>query len=161
MSGLSPLARGGQTRIAVCSLGTRVIPACAGWTRSVQLPLSSRPGYPRLRGVDYWGRYQKSSNCGLSPLARGGRGRAGCRLYGVRVIPACAGWTVLFFILRIANAGYPRLRGVDCGRAASYPAVLGLSPLARGGRINFSFRNHNARVIPACAGWTLSLPVYR
>ena len=138
--GLSPLAR--------------VIPACAGWTDSVKRPDPGVPGYPRLRGVDSTVGSGPVGTNGLSPLARGGQRLPHTHREPKRVIPACAGWTFAVSAECPADAGYPRLRGVDRGFEVFGNRIHGLSPLARGGRSYGLSAAFSRRVIPACAGWT-------
>ncbi len=113
LRGLSPLARGGQGhRVRDDSWG-RVIPACAGWTLCELLTNQHITGYPRLRGVDGKFPRAKTTQFGLSPLARGGRRLLPADYRRCRVIPACAGWTPQCYRSHPGRTGYPRLRGVD------------------------------------------------
>ena len=152
--GLSPLARGGLYRRFSACWNERVIPACAGWTHRQACRPVGGAGYPRLRGVDNGCLILTGSQSGLSPLARGGRPTLLCRLLSLRVIPACAGWTFAVSAECPADAGYPRLRGVDRGFEVFGNRIHGLSPLARGGRSYGLSAAFSRRVIPACAGWT-------
>ncbi len=115
-----------------------------------------------MRGVDASISPSVITMRGLSPLARGGHYHcrstdshcAGYpRLRGVDIITA--GLPIAIARVIPACAGYPRLRGVDV--RARYPRRRrpGLSPLARGGRVNEAGQLNRQRVIPACAGWTL------
>ena len=131
-NGLSPLARGTQQNGEDFAQKLRFIPAGAGNT-AVNAMIILRPAvYPRWRGehvnpgdsVDYL--------IGLSPLARGTRGRHHhCRIY-FRFIPAGAGNTESAFFLVSSRPVYPRWRGEHSTSPLVCATNCGLSPLARG-----------------------------
>ena len=150
--GSSPLARGLHSVGDGRDRDARIIPACAGFTRST---VSGRIGirdHPRLRGVYCrpWRRavsrrdhprlrgvYQipgMNINClvGSSPLARG---LLAARLRSVRrsgIIPACAGFTPIRISAGTCPKDHPRLRGVYLRNVGVDEFLQGSSPLARG-----------------------------
>ena len=69
--GLSPLARGTQRQVVAALRGRRFIPAGAGNTAWLWLPLWRTPVYPRWRGEHIYQSKKQSHSHGLSPLARG------------------------------------------------------------------------------------------
>ena len=90
--GSSPLARGLRASPAASPLGTRIIPARAGFT-----PASSRhslptPDHPRSRGVYFELLADRFADC--------------------RIIPARAGFTPRCHAARAPVADHPRSRGV-------------------------------------------------
>ena len=123
--------------------------------------------YPRWRGEHSIRRFCSSSDAGLSPLARGThKNKTPKRLY-LRFIPAGAGNTMKSHSLLSKSAVYPRWRGEHV--LPSYPAgaAAGLSPLARGTRLNDVASAMATRFIPAGAGNTggmfingMETPVY-
>ncbi len=104
---------------------------------------------------------------GLSPLARGTHAAAVPAGRLLRFIPAGAGNTFSASSTRTASAVYPRWRGEHIYRATIHVKISGLSPLARGTRVDVYQYQLHRRFIPAGAGNTgLStrsnnlLPVY-
>ncbi|VGD68424.1 Domain of uncharacterised function (DUF2825) [Klebsiella pneumoniae] len=69
--GLSPLARGTRVTLGGREIVERFIPAGAGNTKSLPLPLRLKPVYPRWRGEHINIFSQQLFRNGLSPLARG------------------------------------------------------------------------------------------
>ena len=97
----------------------------------------------------------RGATTGSSPLARG-LPRAGEVVEAEpRIIPARAGFTtgVAPYAVRIGD--HPRSRGVYSGRAGSWTAKAGSSPLARGLRDDVGRGGRERRIIPARAGFTL------
>ena len=135
--GSSPLARGLRT---TCS------------TRS-----SSSPDHPRSRGVYSHEDPDHRAGRGSSPLARGLPGRGPARPGGVGIIPARAGFTTPPAPLRAPTRDHPRSRGVyplDRGVASR---MQGSSPLARGLHVYGVATRFQDRIIPARAGFTMTI----
>ena len=93
-TGLSPLARGTQRQVVAALRGRRFIPAGAGNTAWLWLPLWRTPVYPRWRGEHFYSVNNRSLIVGLSPLARGTHHQWGCIPLARRFIPAGAGNTL-------------------------------------------------------------------
>ena len=153
--GSSPPARGarsGRARLPGCR---RIIPACAGSTRALNL-LAPRPrDHPRLRGEHVSGSSELTRSPGSSPPARGALLGGVLSHYSSRIIPACAGSTENGQARLPARQDHPRLRGehfADCEIAAAW---LGSSPPARGARPDVAGSPALSRIIPACAGSTI------
>ena len=132
--GSSPLARGLRASPAASPLGTRIIPARAGFT-----PASSRhslptPDHPRSRGVYFELLADRFADC--------------------RIIPARAGFTSPAPPDPWQPADHPRSRGVYAGETVPVARHLGSSPLARGLRRRCWARPTAAGIIPARAGFT-------
>ena len=93
--GSSPLARGLLPPLRSESLGDRIIPARAGFTRfSVSVP-RMLSDHPRSRGVYTSAEVIADDAEGSSPLARGLLHRRHPRRHLQRIIPARAGFTHL------------------------------------------------------------------
>lgn len=140
MPGSSLLARGILALIIILIVALRITHAYAGsttWSSSQSL---SAGDHPRLRGeyifeVGLIGREQ-----GSSPLARGIRRSVIYYLCWMRIIPACAGSTILSFRVDLRNQGSP--------------------PLARGVRKANQSNKITKGITPACAGSTISKKLY-
>ena len=134
--GLSPLARGTHIQQTFRMHSGRFIPAGAGNSPSASSPALDISVYPRWRGE--LGVFDCTNPCaaGLSPLARGTPRRAGDHRHDPRLIPAGAGNSVCVQSLSGLLPVYPRWRGeLSCPMDTPRPSA-GLSPLARGTRIN-------------------------
>ena len=110
----------------------RFIPAGAGNTQQPGGPSHQRPVYPRWRGEHFLLFFNSRNKRGLSPLARGTRGRDESPLGFRRFIPAGAGNTFRWCCPSRKHAVYPRWRGEHFAAAYFLRRYTGLSPLARG-----------------------------
>ncbi len=152
--GLSPLARGTLALAILFKPFTRFIPAGAGNT-SHRKPGSTKTAvYPRWRGEHLTARRSRTSQPGLSPLARGTRQRSLMRRLTFRFIPAGAGNTASSRISSPPISVYPRWRGEHDLEAKKPGAYAGLSPLARGTLVMYVSPEPPRRFIPAGAGNT-------
>ena len=98
-AGSSPLARGllpGGLKVWPCG---RIIPARAGFTTSEAGIPVLRTDHPRSRGVYFAVKMVSAFPSGSSPLARGLRPGPHRPCYESRIIPARAGFTVVYFVL--------------------------------------------------------------
>ncbi len=139
-SGLSPLARGTPVFANLWTIAIRFIPAGAGNTGVRNTKPCICSVYPRWRGEHWLCNSSTHDHVGLSPLARGTH-YAFLRLPGFcRFIPAGAGNTLMWIILILWAAVYPRWRGEHAG--AAFSIMLG------------------GRFIPAGAGNTLNITYY-
>ena len=131
-TGSSPLARGlPQANISEL-LGTRIIPARAGFTLAVFVTSWAREDHPRSRGVYCKNDVRATREVGSSPLARGLRARKCAKSCRIRIIPARAGFT-MFYAIRFPNVmDHPRSRGVYMTVLRPFLLMTGSSPLARG-----------------------------
>ena len=136
----------------------RIISACAGFTARVIATAGFRGDHPRMRGV-YGARARGNRRHeGSSPHARGlpdgghGVGQAD------RIIPACAGFTPGRSRCCSRWGDHPRMRGVYLRPAWGAQDSAGSSPHARGLLGDKGLVRPGGRIIPACAGFTVSLP---
>ena len=159
-SGSSPLARGLLPIIEDRESRQRIIPARAGFTGFPHYCSHGYQDHPRSRGVYASSRATRARPRGSSPLARGlppapprrpwpttsapgssplARGLLECArplTAELRIIPARAGFTSLFFRRTMIRPDHPRSRGVYGGRTGQGAG--------------------HARIIPARAGFTSS-----
>ena len=99
-----------------------------------------------------------SSGCGSSPRARGTRQRHTGSPPHARIIPACAGNTSRPAAPCASVADHPRVRGEHHSRDGDTRRAVGSSPRARGTRERFPWLCQGRRIIPACAGNTITQP---
>ena len=120
------------------SLPFGIIPARAGFTRSVACTRRTPEDHPRSRGVYAARNGVPDPDKGSSPLARGlpRRSRPG----------PCA------------EGDHPRSRGVYGRRVVDSAVPAGSSPLARGLQGALEHRSRDDRIIPARAGFTRRPP---
>ncbi len=110
--------------------------------------------YPRWRGEHgRWADIQALCD-GLSPLARGTLAIMYDELPKYRFIPAGAGNTESLWLAIMRTSVYPRWRGEHTNNRNIHGGDFGLSPLARGTRLNKRKFYCNQRFIPADAGNT-------
>ena len=156
--GLSPLARGTQSRAALDYQYGRFIPAGAGNTHAGATAHVENTVYPRWRGEHSVSTWWRSPIFGLSPLARGTLNVGAIFQQQGRFIPAGAGNTRSSSPARCRCSVYPRWRGEHESRPRSTATDPGLSPLARGTlRPRYATRT-GYRFIPAGAGNTPGWP---
>ena len=110
--GSSPLARGLPARVMAEDDEYRIIPARAGFTFALAWRRFRRRDHPRSRGVYSGASSPPRMRTGSSPLARGLQWVAGPFLCPAGIIPARAGFTVLFVRLFDVVGDHPRSRGV-------------------------------------------------
>ena len=135
ISGSSPLARGLLTVNWVTVMGSRIIPARAGFTGCASTTTTSDPDHPRSRGVYHDPLPGWACDAGSSPLARGLPAEGRCVPLRGRIIPARAGFTPGSTRTRRFSPDHPRSRGVYSLRRNHGVLPSGSSPLARGLRM--------------------------
>ena len=130
--GSSPLARGLPNNIEVEAELDGIIPARAGFTRSL-VHLGPLPqDHPRSRGVYSKTTIFLAAQNGSSPLARGLRWGNYASILGRRIIPARAGFTPIAPPRETRAWDHPRSRGVYTAALIAAWRQTGSSPLARG-----------------------------
>ena len=157
-TGSSPLARGLPEAAGRPQVGSRIIPARAGFTPTCPCVGTRRRDHPRSRGVYHSSLLGEVVGRGSSPLARGLLEHGGPSYAQARIIPARAGFTVAKTPSSTGCPDHPRSRGVYGGSwdAASRPR--GSSPLARGLRRLLGRGVTAPGIIPARAGFTMRRP---
>ena len=152
--GSSPLARGKQPPWVPLPWAWGIIPACAGETGIGISIMSKARDHPRLRGGNAGLIGSDAGTSGSSPLARGKHSRVVIDVGNNRIIPACAGETLMAAFLRARETDHPRLRGGNTDALGAGVVGAGSSPLARGKRTSGRHMFVTRRIIPACAGET-------
>ena len=145
----------------------RFIPAGAGNTAPLKICTKAIAVYPRWRGEHWQNKHRGTRGAGLSPLARGTLDQAVLFFQRRRFIPAGAGNTQKQNTETAVPAVYPRWRGEHDEITLTTEQKRGLSPLARGTRLNDVASAMATRFIPAGAGNTggmfingMETPVY-
>ena len=109
--GSSPRVRGKLRSARRAPARERLIPACAGKTRSPGLQARALRAHPRVCGENVTWSASRVTNAGSSPRVRGKRSEHRCQFVVLGLIPACAGKT-------------PRASHPCCGCRA-HPRVCG------------------------------------
>ena len=128
------------------------IPARAGQPPAPKNWCFGVGAYPRSRGATEVGAFATDDDLGLSPLARGNRRRKHCHHARLGPIPARAGQPGAFRLLIPSIRAYPRSRGATHLEQRPRQGLKGLSPLARGNRLQALQCRIGVRPIPARAG---------
>ncbi|VFB07668.1 Domain of uncharacterised function (DUF2825) [Corynebacterium striatum] len=110
--------------------------------------------HPRLRGADSGLWVQRWAWPGSSPLTRGGRPPGAPLRRATGLIPAYAGRTPSKSYPRLPEWAHPRLRGADVKSECATDALMGSSPLTRGGLPRSAPVRWPCGLIPAYAGRT-------
>ena len=113
-------------------VGSRIIPARAGFTGLTQPPQGVLQDHPRSRGVYFSMSSRRLHTDGSSPLARGLLVVVSGRVFSCGIIPARAGFTDTLSCHNRLVGDHPRSRGVYPARRARAHQQHGSSPLARG-----------------------------
>ena len=122
--GSSPHARGAHKVPERIHTVIGIIPACAGSTGGSLRAQKPRGDHPRMRGEHYPALSRMCRETGSSPHARGAQ-YAGTVYYDrYRIIPACAGSTVLRKVSRDVSEDHPRMRGEHTSRPARLVNIL-------------------------------------
>ena len=154
MRGSSPRVRGTPGRGCGGRSRRRIIPACAGNTRTPRGFRTGRRDHPRVCGEHSPHDLPGAPHQGSSPRVRGTRPHRPRWHSGQGIIPACAGntWTEG---LRPGDAGdHPRVCGEHSGEGGEPEPKSGSSPRVRGTLRDGLGSCLHAGIIPACAGNT-------
>ena len=152
--GSSPHARGAHGRGQGAGRAEGIIPACAGSTRTRTRRSRSSRDHPRMRGEHPPLYGEHSMRPGSSPHARGALANNSANNSRKRIIPACAGSTLVVKIGGRYRWDHPRMRGEHNGALYVGRPVTGSSPHARGAPKHRGVYVVCPRIIPACAGST-------
>ena len=132
-----------------------IIPACAGNTMRVAIPVRGNRDHPRVCGEHFTCHGIYKVRQGSSPRVRGTL--VVCARYpGLPgIIPACAGNTIRKCSISLCHGDHPRVCGEHPFREGVHVAVRGSSPRVRGTRFGLFARRTRTGIIPACAGNTI------
>ena len=155
--GSSPLARGTPADKNGLRRYGRLIPARAGNTHVFVHRIQGQPAHPRSRGEHRHNEYVLRGIPGSSPLARGTLSVGAVLFSLLRLIPARAGNTGVFYFFTAPTPAHPRSRGEHSMRIPPRADTAGSSPLARGTPCSWCSCIGVFRLIPARAGNTIRL----
>ena len=155
-SGSSPHARGALSAALAVLSAKGIIPACAGSTARRSGDPSRTRDHPRMRGEHTRTRAYRRSRAGSSPHARGAQFVLVIRFLVIRIIPACAGSTLVPLDGDSRVEDHPRMRGEHPLLPVLWLGGRGSSPHARGALSLQSQDDGTYGIIPACAGSTRS-----
>ena len=154
VAGSSPRVRGKPHQALPARKPRRLIPACAGKTRTIVQISWASWAHPRVCGENYEAHEIGLRAGGSSPRVRGKPfGDAG-REVRERLIPACAGKTRRGLPRARRRPAHPRVCGENNTDAAIAFPRAGSSPRVRGKRSLRVPYFGSLRLIPACAGKT-------
>ena len=131
-----------------------IIPALAGNTWIADSPDEADPDHPRSRGEYENNTSNDVAQQGSSPLSRGIHPPARPVPHPRRIIPALAGNTHWYKLIKIRHGDHPRSRGEYWSPPPGADSWGGSSPLSRGIRGADLNPRTVVRIIPALAGNT-------
>ena len=152
--GSSPRVQGKPTYLAETEFSGRLIPACAGKTRSAWIVFPSPGAHPRVCGENHWVSVWVRVVAGSSPRVRGKLHAYPWKAKARRLIPACAGKTRIDVAHAIQVPAHPRVCGENRVGGGGRWGYLGSSPRVRGKHVSHVAQAGNQGLIPACAGKT-------
>ena len=154
VAGSSPRVRGKPHQALPARKPRRLIPACAGKTRTIVQISWASWAHPRVCGENYEAHEIGLRAGGSSPRVRGKPfGDAG-REVRERLIPACAGKTTQTRPSPSPAPAHPRVCGENDPCASRTSVRSGSSPRVRGKPPGRQRRPGGEGLIPACAGKT-------
>ena len=131
-TGSSPRVRGKLVGIVKGAINGRLIPACAGKTRSRFHRIRRCRAHPRVCGENCVASHWPPASSGSSPRVRGKRQAIDRSPANIRLIPACAGKTVRSRLIVDSRPAHPRVCGENIPYRAFRPLDQGSSPRVRG-----------------------------
>ena len=130
--GSSPRVRGKLPRESDSTARNRLIPACAGKTRTCGGVPGRKRAHPRVCGENLQVIAHRVELAGSSPRVRGKLPYAGNYSFCPGLIPACAGKTRNLSPRSVHLAAHPRVCGENVGVVRDEIARQGSSPRVRG-----------------------------
>ena len=155
-TGSSPRVRGKRLTRRPSDWRGRLIPACAGKTRTRARTRRGSWAHPRVCGENCGRGITRVFPPGSSPRVRGKPGGSSRRACSPRLIPACAGKTRSASRSPPTWRAHPRVCGENGVAANGVRLPLGSSPRVRGKLPPGARADTASRLIPACAGKTHS-----
>ena len=157
VNGSSPLVRGQPRQATRSPCSARIIPARAGPTIAVRVPVEPVADHPRSCGANTPGCDPSAIQSGSSPLVRGQLASITRKTVSSRIIPARAGPTDVPSCRAALPPDHPRSCGANSQFCSLRSTVRGSSPLVRGQRKPTDRYGVSFRIIPARAGPTLEV----
>ena len=155
--GSSPRVRGKHAAFATEIPYGRLIPACAGKTKSLRSASALRRAHPRVCGENAAFKALDALDEGSSPRVRGKLASDGSHYIRHRLIPACAGKTQARGVEKCSVWAHPRVCGENHPSQGGRARRWGSSPRVRGKLGKRRLNVLGEGLIPACAGKTQSL----
>ena len=155
LGGSSPRVRGKQMFKPEVDRRARLIPACAGKTRTPHGIVAEYRAHPRVCGENSRDPSGSCRGVGSSPRVRGKPRCSRVNTVNTGLIPACAGKTTALQMRFLVLWAHPRVCGENSWAARTSVTFAGSSPRVRGKRPGPIQRPHPSGLIPACAGKTL------
>ena len=140
---------------------TRLIPAHAGKTQRCSEALETDWAHPRACGENCPRAVPVAHELGSSPRMRGKLGGLMIAPNRAGLIPAHAGKTEMGLTKRLCVWAHPRACGENWCNSANLCPFEGSSPRMRGKLFVSTTQTLYCRLIPAHAGKTLSMPLWR
>ena len=131
-TGSSPRVRGELIQKALSRQVLRIIPACAGRTIRETVCSCAPTDHPRVCGANSCEFFNASCSSGSSPRVRGERRIVRKTCLSPRIIPACAGRTVLAWLSSCVTPDHPRVCGANVHVDTHVAGTKGSSPRVRG-----------------------------
>ena len=153
-AGSSPRMRGKPTRDEDGNTHVGLIPAHAGKTFTLNIPLEVKRAHPRACGENNTKRCKSWSATGSSPRMRGKRLLTSSMRRLAGLIPAHAGKTMEGEEEILPPRAHPRACGENAAENSDKDVVTGSSPRMRGKREQTAGVQAVAGLIPAHAGKT-------
>ena len=153
--GSSPRVRGKPMPVTNVDWETRIIPARAGQTQSVNGHHDYSQDHPRACGANGFVPAFSGVTSGSSPRVRGKQQCGGDFGRARRIIPARAGQTRIGTMPSPAYPDHPRACGANVCRLSGGVCVIGSSPRVRGKPSKGVPSALGDRIIPARAGQTI------
>ena len=133
-----------------------ITPACAGKTRTVGCLSTLPKDHPRVCGKNHDSAEQKITQEGSPPRVREKPVTSLSKALGGRITPACAGKTVLVFVLSKSIQDHPRVCGKNSNSMRPSPSASGSPPRVREKPVEIFLMLPYFGITPACAGKTSS-----
>ena len=152
LMGSSPRVRGTADERAEQAAQMGIIPACAGNRRGSYLFPLLPWDHPRVCGEQQQGKKGTSREPGSSPRVRGTERSAIVSPLELRIIPACAGNSMLGMRSHSPQRDHPRVCGEQEEQDFPQTVAGGSSPRVRGTVPSPACPPRCTGIIPACAG---------
>ena len=154
LPGSSPRVRGKPASARSWVDKNGLIPACAGKTSTPDFSEIEDWAHPRVCGENKTYTGSLRGKRGSSPRVRGKHSCPSRGPRAKRLIPACAGKTLLRVAGLDSRPAHPRVCGENIRARSPNTMFAGSSPRVRGKQRDFWTQNALTGLIPACAGKT-------
>ena len=142
-------------RFCIFATSLYILPACAGVNLVSFRSLAGVLYSPRMRGGQPWAQSIQSRVL-FSPHTRRSTPHPQSFQRGYRILPACAGVTLISVVGKAKILNSPRMRGGQPTFFMKKLAEAQFSPHVRGSTHETDTVNSDGMIHPACAGVTLS-----